>query len=122
MSKENVMERRKRLGTDAKVSAFIQKQHLPYHLKVRHAAIRAREFVDECAARGVNYHVSVGGLDSITLLLFLRSIHIDAPAVSSSHLEDVSIQRIHRELGVERLKPLVRETRNGKPVYWNKKA
>ena len=119
---ENIMERRARLHTDEKVSAFMQKQKLPYHLKVRHAAIRAREFVDECGLRNVNYHISVGGLDSITLLLFLRSIHINAPAVSSSHLEDVSIQRIHRELGVERLKPLVREVKDGKPVYWNKKT
>ena len=117
---ESIIERRKRLHTDEKVAAFMVKQKLPYELKVQHAKIRAKEFVAECGVRNLNFHVSVGGLDSITLLLFLRSIHINAPAVSCSHLEDVSIQRIHRDLGVERLRPLVRETRNGKPVYWNK--
>ena len=73
---------------------------------MRYAADRARAFVKECDKRGLNYHVSVGGLDSITLLLFLRSIGIDCPAISASHLEDGSIQRIHKQLGVEQVKPL----------------
>ena len=110
---ENVMERRARLHTDEKAAVFIVKQKLPYEKKVHHARIRAKEFVTQCGQKDVNYHVSVGGLDSITLLLFLRSIHIDAPAISVSHLEDVSIQRIHKASGVERLKPLVREVRDG---------
>ena len=49
--------------------------------------------------------MSVGGLDSITLLLFLRKIGIDVPAISVSVLEDKSIQRIHKELGVKSLSP-----------------
>ena len=42
-------------------------QAMPYDLKVKRAELRAKEFyqkVDAC-------HVSVGGLDSITLLFFL---------------------------------------------------
>ena len=79
-----------------------QLQALPYDLKVRRAEQRAKEFyntVDNC-------HVSVGGLDSITLLLFLRQIGIDVPAISVSSLEDRSIIKIHKELGVINVKPI----------------
>lgn len=38
--------------------------------------------------------------------MFLRSIGIDAPAISVSILEDKSIQKVHRQLGVECVKPL----------------
>lgn len=54
----------------------------------------------------MNCHVSVGGLDSITLYLFLRSIGINVPAVSVSSLEDKSIQSVHEQLGIIPLKPL----------------
>lgn len=104
--KENILERNARIGLDEKIAFFRVKQGQPYDFKVRYAEIRAREFVAECADRGLNYHVSVGGLDSITLLLFLRSIGIDAPAISVSSLEDKSIQAAHKQLGVETVKPL----------------
>lgn len=108
--KENLMERRKRLRTDEKIAAFRQKQSLPYMQKVRLAEVRAREFEAECNYRGLNTHVSVGGLDSITLLVFLRGIGMDVPAISVSILEDKSIQKIHKQLGVECLKPLKTKT------------
>lgn len=82
---------------------FMQKQKLPYAAKVAHAEIKAWEFYNQLD--GMCY-ISVGGLDSITLLLFLRSIGIDVPAVSVSSLEDKSIQRIHREIGVQILHPI----------------
>lgn len=104
--KENILERRARLGTDEKIAAFRQKQSLPYAQKVLLARKRAEEFEAECMKRGLNTHVSVGGLDSITLLVFLRSIGIDVPAISVSILEDKSIQRVHRQLGVACVKPL----------------
>lgn len=92
-----------KLAKDAEmIAVFRQKQSLPYEQKVLHAAKRAREFYDTVD----NVHVSVGGLDSITLLLFLRSIHIDCPAISVSCLEDKSIQAIHQQLGVIPLKPI----------------
>ena len=74
--KESILERNERLGVDAKVASFIVKQKQSYEFKVRYAEIRAVEFLNECAKRELDVHVSVGGLDSITLLLFLRSIGI----------------------------------------------
>lgn len=103
--KENILERNARLGTDRKIADFIVKQKQPYEFKVRYAELRAREFVDECAKRGLKTHVSVGGMDSITLLLFLRSVGLDMPAISVSTLEDKSLQAIHKQLGVEILSP-----------------
>ena len=75
-------------------------QALPYEVKVKRAELRAREYIDKLDDMGLKAHVSVGGLDSIVLLVFLRSIGINVPAISVSSLEDKSIQKIHRELGV----------------------
>ena len=80
-------------------------QALPYEVKVKRAELRAIEYVEKLDDMGLNAHVSVGGLDSIVLLLFLRKIGIDVPAISVSALEDKSIQRIHRELGVILIRP-----------------
>lgn len=96
----NVMERMEAENTDQKIASFIVKQKQDYQFKTRYAEIRAREFYSECCKRGLECHVSVGGLDSITLLLFLRSIGIHVPAISVSHLEDKSIQAVHKQLGV----------------------
>ena len=76
----------------SKIASFKAKQNMPYDFKVNYAKIRAREFYNECGKRDLDCYVSVGGLDSITLLLFLRSIGIDVPAVSVSSLEDASIR------------------------------
>lgn len=96
--------------TDNKILSFIAKQKLPYTTKVEYAKVRAWEFYNECSKRDLNVYISVGGLDSITLLLFLRSIHIDVPAISISSLEDKSIQEIHRQLGVISIKPYKSKT------------
>lgn len=80
-------------------------QALPYEVKVKRAELRAREYIEKLDDMGLNAHVSVGGLDSIVLLLFLRNIGIDVPAISVSALEDKSIQKIHKQLGVERVAP-----------------
>ena len=89
-----------------KIDMFRMKQGLPYEAKVKYAASRVREFYDHMEGQ---CFVSVGGLDSITLLMFIRSLHIDVPAVSVSSLEDKSIQKIHKQLGVERLLPAMRD-------------
>ena len=73
-------------------------QNLPYEVKVKRAELRAREFVEKLDEMGLNAHVSVGGLDSIVLLMFLRKIGIEVPAISVSSLEDKSVQKIHRSL------------------------
>lgn len=88
-----------------KKALMTQKQNEPYEIKVRRAEIRAKEFISTLDGMGLEAHVSVGGLDSITLLYFLRSIGIDIPAISVSSLEDRSIQKIHKEIGVISLPP-----------------
>lgn len=118
---ENCIERMERIDAKTKIANFIVKEKQPYDFKVRYAVLRAKEFARECDQRGLNYHVSVGGLDSITLFCFLRSIGIDAPGVSASYLEDKSIQKIHKELGIERLKPAAKYVDDlGKEHRWSK--
>lgn len=95
--KEREAWRQKKKEAKARMAAM---QALPYEVKVKRAELRAREFVERLDDMELNAHVSVGGLDSIVLLLFLRKIGIDVPAISVSSLEDSSIQKIHKELGI----------------------
>ena len=88
-----------------KKAEMAQRQSLPYPDKVKRATLLAHEFQDEMELRGRNAHVSVGGLDSIVLTVFLQSIGIDVPAISVSMLEDKSNQDVHKALGVTRLLP-----------------
>ena len=114
---ESVQERMERLGTYQKMITFMAKEKQPYEFKRKYAQIRAEEFATECNRRGLNYHASVGGLDSIVLYLFLHEIcDIDAPGVSASYLEDKSIQRVHKALGIINVPPLKRED----GTYWSK--
>lgn len=106
---ENILERNARIGADKKRADFMVKQKMPYEFKKQYAAIRAREFVRMCDENDMNYHVSVGGLDSITLYVFLRSIGIKAPGISCSYLEDKGNQAVHRALGIESVKPMKRD-------------
>ncbi len=80
-------------------------QALPYEVKIKRAEMRVKEYIEKLDEMGLDAHVSVGGLDSIVLLLFIRNMGIDIPAVSVSSLEDKSIQQIHKELGVESIRP-----------------
>ena len=117
---DNVQDRNP-VAIKKRIRDFRTKQKMPYEFKVEYAKIRAQEFVRECEARGLNYYISVGGLDSITLLCFLRSIHIDCPAISVSGLEDKSIQEIHKKLGVIKILPSIRYMNpNGTPHRWSK--
>lgn len=75
-------------------------QRLPYEVKKKKSYLRAYEFLSQMDDRFLNAHVSVGGLDSITLYVFLKSIGINVPAISVSALEDKSIQKIHKALGI----------------------
>lgn len=99
-----------------RIASFRVKQNMPYEFKVNYARIRAWEFYNECGKRDLDCYVSVGGLDSITLFFFLKSIGIDVPAVSVSSLEDVSIQKIHKQIGVISLPPAGRAD----GTRWNK--
>lgn len=118
---ENCIERMQRIDSKRRIADFIAKEKQDYTFKKKYARIRAEEFARECDSRGLNYHVSVGGLDSITLYLFLKSIGINAPGITVSSLEDKSIQRVHKALGLERLKPSVKYVDdNGKEHRWTK--
>ena len=93
---------------------MVMKQQVPYSIKRRMSEDRIREFYKEAQARGLNCHVSVGGLDSIVLGHLIREMGYTAdqiPFVSASSLEDISIQKIHKQMGcivVKPLKPKVR--------------
>lgn len=102
--KEQSLEefRKKKKEAKARMTAM---QNLPYEVKVKRAERRAWEFVETLDEMGLNAHVSVGGLDSIALLLFLRKIGLDLPAISVSALEDKSIQKVHSELGIIKIRP-----------------
>ncbi len=88
-----------------KRAQFTAMQNLLYEVKIKRAEQRAHEFIAELDQRELNAHVSVGGLDSIILYLWLKSIGIDVPAVSVSSLEDGSIRRIHKALGIISIAP-----------------
>ena len=87
-----------------KTKDFQAKMAQGYDFKKAYAARRAWEFYNHPDVDGRCY-VAVGGLDSITLFLFLRSIGINVPGTSVSMLEDRSIQQIHKALGIKNLKP-----------------
>lgn len=89
-----------------KKAEMVQKQQTPYPGKVNRAKRLIREFDEEMFNRGLNTHVSVGGLDSIVLTVLIASMGMDIPAVSVSMLEDSSVQEVHKALGVTRLLPV----------------
>lgn len=113
---ENCLERMQRIDGKRKIADFIVKQKQDYEFKKKYAIKRIFEFVSECEKRDLNYHVSIGGLDSITLYLFLWSLGIKVKGISVSYLEDGSIQHVHKFLGIKRLKQGKRP--DGRP--WNK--
>lgn len=89
--------------------SMLQKQRVPYSIKKRMSEDRIREFYKEAQSRGLNCHVSVGGLDSIVLGHLIRKMGYtedEIPFVSASTLEDVSIQKVHKEMGCIVVKPL----------------
>lgn len=106
---------------------FLQKQSLPYEAKVLHAKQRAKEHVAWAVEHNYDTCVSIGGLDSITLYYFLKSIGLDPTPVSVSSLEDKSIQRVHQMIpGMVILAPYKTKTQvlreHGFPVISKDKA
>lgn len=83
---------------------FTAKQNLPYEVKLRRQARRAWEFWTEMESQDKSCHVSVGGLDSITLYIWLHSLGIHVTGITVSGIEDQSIQKVHRALGLEIVK------------------
>ena len=102
----NVIERMDSIGADKRIADFRVKMQMPYEFKVNYAYTRVKEFITECDKRGLNTHVSVGGLDSITLYKFINEqCGYSVPGISASSLEDSTIQRVHKELGIEVIRP-----------------
>lgn len=64
---ETCQQRMERIDAKKRIADFMVKEQLPYEFKVKYARVRAQEFVRECEKRDLNYHVSVGGLDSIRM-------------------------------------------------------
>lgn len=109
----------KEKNADYNISMFRQLQTLDYQHKVWHAEDLVHDFYQNNWLEDRNCHISVGGLDSITLLHFIRSLGYDAdrvPAISCSSLEDKSIQKVHKQLGVISLQPVKRDD----GTVWNK--
>lgn len=100
--RETPEEKAERLAANAQYMA------MPYEAKVCLARSRIWEWKETCELNGKNYAVSVGGLDSITLLALCRDElkYQDVQGVSVSSLEDKSIQAVHKEMGVIPIKPL----------------
>ena len=99
--------------TKRSIETFEYLQSMPYSIKVEIAKTRIREFELECGIRDLDTHISVGGLDSITLLCLIRSMGYSKeaiPAVSVSILEDKSVQEVHRKLDVIPIKPYKTKT------------
>ncbi|MBR3105852.1 MAG: hypothetical protein IKH30_01555 [Clostridia bacterium] len=90
----------------ARVAHNTQMLSLPYTAKVAVAESRIRDWQTTCEQYGKNYAVSVGGLDSITLLALCREVLGHCDGISVSILEDKSIQSVHKEMGVIPIKPL----------------
>lgn len=80
---KSVLERMEENDTKRKVANFQAWQKEDYEFKRVFAEEAAWRFFEDPEIDG-NCYVAVGGLDSITLLLFLRSIGIDVPAISVS--------------------------------------
>lgn len=83
---------------------FSELQALSYEDKIKRQTEKAYEFYDEMQKRSCEAHVSVGGLDSITLFIWLHSIGIHVPAISVSAVEDKGNQKVHKALGIELVK------------------
>ena len=105
---KNVYELMEESNAQENISAMKQKQALPYEAKKIAAKQRVLEYYHEiCDVRGADVHVSVGGLDSITLFVFIRDFcGLNVPGVSASILEDKSVQAVHKQLGIECVKPV----------------
>lgn len=92
---------------EARLAKNEQYMSMPYAAKVSLARQRIWEWYETCNHYGKKCAVSVGGLDSITLLALCREeLGDDLDGISVSVLEDISIQRVHKEMNVIRIRPI----------------
>lgn len=95
---KTVYDQMQEIGAAANIENFRVMQGWSYTQKVSHAEKVARSFYDRNRAEERNVHVSVGGLDSITLHYFLEDIGVHVPCISCSTLEGKGIQAVHRRI------------------------
>lgn len=95
---KTVFDQMQAIGAAANIENFRVMQGWSYLQKVSHAEKVARTFYDRNRAEGRNVHVSVGGLDSITLHYFLEEIGVHVPCISCSTLEGKGVQIVHRQI------------------------
>lgn len=89
-------------GAKANIRNFrYMQENYTYKQKIRHAENVARSYQDKCSEMGLNCHVSVGGLDSITLHYFLETCGVHVPCVSCSSLEQKGVQAVHKQIAAE---------------------
>ena len=70
-------------GAEANIRNFrYMQENYTYKQKIRHAENVARSYQDKCSEMGLNCHISVGGLDSITLHYFLEACGVHVPCFS----------------------------------------
>lgn len=85
----------------ANVERFNAMQKWDYKRKVAHAQEMAEAFYSWAREHGKNVHLSVGGLDSITLHYFLESIGLPVTCISCSSLEGRGVQEVHKRIAQE---------------------
>lgn len=95
---KTVYDQMQEIGAAANIENFRVMQGWSYTQKVSHAEKVVRSFYDRNRAEGRNVHVSVGGLDSITLHYFLEEIGVHVPCISCSTLEGKGVQAVHRRI------------------------
>lgn len=89
-------------GAEANIRNFrYMQENYTYKQKIRHAENVARSYQDKCSEMGLNCHISVGGLDSITLHYFLEACGVHVPCVSCSSLEQKGVQAVHKQIAAE---------------------
>ena len=85
----------------ANVERFNAMQKWDYKRKVAHAQEMAEAFYSWAKENGKGVHLSVGGLDSITLHYFLESIGLPVTCISCSSLEGRGVQEVHKQIAAE---------------------
>jgi len=100
---KNVFQQMEETNAKENIANFRDMQTWPYDWKIMHAEGVAKVYEKINRQNGVNSHVSVGGLDSITLHYFLESIGVEVPCISCSTLENKGVQAVHRQIKAEML-------------------
>lgn len=88
-------------GSLANIERFQTMQKWNYKRKVAHAQEMAEAFYCWAKDHDKGVHLSVGGLDSITLHYFLESIGLPVTCVSCSSLEGKGVQQVHKKIAAE---------------------